>query len=336
LLIIAAVFIVSLVFSLIVGAKLQKTISTPIKTLATAATSVSHDQNYSVRVDPRGTDEIRLLINAFNDMLDKLVERENQRDQAEHELRAHRDHLEELVHQRTAALEASNKELEAFSYSVSHDLRAPLRSIHGFSQILFEDYRDKLDDQGMDHLARIQSAAINMASLIDDLLQLARISRSDFTCTKLNFSEIAAQSLDKLQQQEPDRKIKSQIQENLYGYGDLNLLSVALDNLVGNAWKYTSKTGIAEIEFGRINSQNGQTVFFIKDNGAGFDMQYVDKIFVAFQRLHGPNEFPGTGIGLATVQRIINRHKGKIWAESEIGKGTTVFFSLGTHECNED
>jgi light-regulated signal transduction histidine kinase (bacteriophytochrome) len=175
-----------------------------------------------------------------------------------------------------------------------------------------------------------------MASLIDDLLQLARISRSDFTCTKLNFSEIAAQSLDKLQQQEPDRKIKSQIQENLYGYGDLNLLSVALDNLVGNAWKYTSKTGIAEIEFGRINSQNGQTVFFIKDNGAGFDMQYVDKIFVAFQRLHGPNEFPGTGIGLATVQRIINRHKGKIWAESEIGKGTTVFFSLGTHECNED
>ena len=336
LVILAGLVIVSLGIALVVGARMQQSISTPIKTLATAATSVSQGKDYSVRIDPQGMDEFRLLINAFNDMLDKIAERENQRDHAEQELRDHRDHLEELVQQRTAALEASNKELEAFSYSVSHDLRAPLRSIHGFSQILLDDYHDKLDAQGMDYLKRVQSAAVNMANLIDDLLQLARITRSGFVCQKVNISIIAAHTIEKLKQEEPARAVKLHIQNDLVVYGDQNLLSVALDNLLGNAWKYTSKTGAAEIDFGQIHSQNGHHVFFVKDNGAGFDMKYVEKIFAAFQRLHTPDEFPGTGIGLATVQRIIDRHRGKIWAESEVGKGTTIFFTLDTNESTED
>ena len=254
LVILAGLVIVSLGIALIVGARMQQSISTPIKTLATAATSVSQGKDYSVRIDPQGMDEFRLLINAFNDMLDKIAERENQRDHAEQELRDHRDHLEELVQQRTAALEASNKELEAFSYSVSHDLRAPLRSIHGFSQILLDDYHDKLDAQGMDYLKRVQSAAVNMANLIDDLLQLARITRSGFVCQKVNISIIAAHTIEKLKQEEPARAVKLHIQNDLVVYGDQNLLSVALDNLLGNAWKYTSKTGAAEIDFGQIKS----------------------------------------------------------------------------------
>lgn len=334
--ILAGLIVAALVIALVVGARLQRSISNPIKSLATAAASVSQDKDYTVRIDPKGLDEIRLLIEAFNNMLDTIVQRENQRDQAEEALRAHRDHLEELVQQRTAALETSNKELEAFSYSVSHDLRAPLRSIHGFCQILVEDYSDNLDAQGKDYLKRVQAAAVNMATLIDDLLQLARISRSDFTPQLVNISEIATQSVEKLQQQDPARVVKFRIQKNLLVNGDQSLLTVALDNVLSNAWKYTSKIESAEIEFGQSESQNGHPIFYVKDNGAGFDMKYVDKIFAAFQRLHATDEYPGTGIGLATVKRVIDRHHGKIWAESEIGKGTTIYFTLNKTSKRRD
>jgi light-regulated signal transduction histidine kinase (bacteriophytochrome) len=193
-----------------------------------------------------------------------------------------------------------------------------------------------LDEQGKDYMKRVQAAAVNMATLIDDLLQLARISRSDFTPKTVDISEIATQSIEKLRQQDPNRMVKSRIQKNLLVNGDQSLLAVALDNLLSNAWKYTSKTDTAEIEFGQSNSQNGHPVFFVKDNGAGFDMKYVDKIFAAFQRLHSPNEYPGTGIGLATVKRVIDRHHGRIWAESQIGKGTTIFFTLNKRNKHKD
>jgi signal transduction histidine kinase/HAMP domain-containing protein len=230
--------------------------------------------------------------------------------------------------QLTSSLEAANKELEAFSYSTSHDLRAPLRSIDGFSQVLLEDYGDRLDTQGQEYLGRIRMATQRMAELIDALLELSRVTRAELSRTPLDLTAMARTITDEFCHREPARAVDLVLAEGLTTSGDQPLLRVALENLLGNAWKFTAHKTQARIEIGSLRQPDGVLVYFVRDNGAGFDMQYVHKLFGAFQRLHRVGEFPGTGIGLATVQRIIHRHGGRIWAESIVDHGSTFYFTL--------
>ena len=236
---------------------------------------------------------------------------------------------EEALKERGTQLEAANKELEAFAYSVSHDLRAPLRSIDGFSQALLEDYADNLDAEGQRHLQRVRAASQRMAELIDDLLALSRITRSEMHHETVNLSALAQTVAEGLRQAEPERQVEFVIAANLVAPVDGRLLRAALENLLGNAWKFTAKQPQGRIEFGAMR-QEGQTVYFVRDNGAGFDMTYADKLFGPFQRLHTTAEFSGSGIGLATVQRIIHRHGGRIWAEGVVDKGATFYFTVVT------
>jgi len=249
------------------------------------------------------------------------------RKQAENEVHQLNQELEKRVKERTEQLEAANKELEAFSYSVSHDLRAPLRSIDGFSQALIEDYQDKVDEQGKNYLQRIRLATQRMAQLIDDMLTLSRVSRNEMIVQQVNLSEIVKAVAAELHENQSDRQVEFLVQDNVHGQGDSRLLRIVFENLVGNAWKFTSKHSSARIEFGTMQ-QEEKLVYFIRDDGAGFDMNNAKKLFGAFQRLHSANEFPGTGIGLATVQRIIHRHGGNVWVESEVEKGATFYFTI--------
>ena len=226
-----------------------------------------------------------------------------------------------------AATEASNRELEAFSYSVAHDLRSPLRSVDGFCQILEEEYGHRLDETGRDYLGRVRRAAQRMAALIDDLLRLARITQGEMSYSNVNLSQMAAQIRDDLRDSAPARLAEFSMAPNILTRGDARLLRIVLENLLSNAWKFTANQPVARIEFGS-ESTDGQTVLYVRDNGVGFDMAYAGKLFGAFQRLHGAHEFPGTGIGLATVQRIVNKHGGRIWAEAAPGKGATFRFTL--------
>jgi len=236
---------------------------------------------------------------------------------------------EEALQASKTQLEAANKELESFSYSVSHDLRAPLRGIDGFSKALLKDYGEILDDQGKDFLRRVSGATHRMAALIDDLLKLSRITRTEMHREKVNLSRLVAKAAEELQQTQPSRSVEFIIADKVNGIGDPHLLRVCIENLLGNAWKYTGKVPDAKIEFG-VKYDGEDTVHFVRDNGAGFDMAYVDKLFGAFQRLHSTAEFEGTGIGLATVQRIIHRHGGRVWAEAEVNKGATFYFTLAS------
>jgi signal transduction histidine kinase len=251
----------------------------------------------------------------------------SERKKAEQELWQHRQQLEKLVADRTVALTAANEELESFSYSVSHDLRTPLRSIDGFSQMLLEECDRKLDDSEKDYLQRVRNGVQYMGELIDDLLKLSKVSRGTLARKTVDLSALAEATLTHLRASDPERKVDVCIAPGLSVNADATLLSAVLENLLGNAWKYTGKVDQAVIEIGEIE-RDGETVFYVKDNGAGFDMRYADKLFGAFQRLHMKDEFPGTGIGLATVHRIVLRHGGRIWAEAEPGKGATFFFTL--------
>lgn len=228
---------------------------------------------------------------------------------------------------RSLELEAINKELEAFSYSVSHDLRAPLRSIDGFSKALLEDYADTLDEQGKDFLRRVRSATQRMAQLIDDILSLSRITRSEMRREDVNVSTMVHEIAEELKKTQPERPAEFIIAPDIIINCDARLIRIVFENLLGNAWKYTGKKPLTRIEFG-TNPFEGHPAYFIRDNGAGFDMANVGKLFGAFQRLHSPSDFPGTGIGLATVQRIIHRHGGRIWAEGKVDEGATFYFTL--------
>jgi len=228
------------------------------------------------------------------------------------------------------ALEAANKELETFSYSVSHDLRSPLRAIDGYTDLLLEDYYDLFNDEGKQHFQRIRKNAQRMAELIDDLLKLSRVGRQQLHKRPVNLSLMSMDIIQKHQDENPQHNVTVEVEDNICVKGDPSLLQITLDNLISNAWKYTEKTASPKIQFYRIKL-NGTTTYCIKDNGVGFDMSYSNKLFGAFQRLHSPEEFSGNGIGLATVSRIINRHGGRVWAEGAVNKGATFFFTLGEH-----
>lgn len=237
------------------------------------------------------------------------------------------EELELRVRQRTAQLEAANAGLEAFTYSVSHDLRAPLRALDGFSQALLEDYAGQFDAEGQLYLQRLRAASQRMGKLIDDLLHLSRVTRAEMTLAPVKLSEMVREIATALQESQPERQVTFTIAPDVVVIADPGLLRIAMENLLNNAWKYTSKHAQACIEFG-TQQQGHETVYFVRDDGAGFDMAFADKLFGAFQRLHQMTEFEGTGIGLATVWRIIQRHGGKVWAEGAIERGATFFFSL--------
>ena len=266
-----------------------------------------------------------LLLSAATAVLASRIAGARQREENDRRMKAD---LEQRVTERTVALQAANQELEAFSYSVSHDLRAPLRAIDGFSQALLEDYLGQLDDQGKNYLNRVRAATQRMGHLIDDMLVLSQITRVEMRREAVDLSALAADVLAELQKSEPERKVDWRIESGLIAEGDAQLLRVALVNLLGNAWKFTGKTANAKIEFGVIPNADGTTDFFVRDNGVGFDMAYASKLFGAFQRLHTLAEFPGTGIGLATVQRIIHRHGGQVHGEGVLGQGATFHFTL--------
>lgn len=296
----AATIVMGIVFSLSTAG--------PINRLKSATERIAKG-NLKHKVDITRKDEIGALASSFNNMTRKLA----------NEIAEHKRTENELA--------ANNKELEAFCYSVSHDLRAPLRGIDGFSGALEEDFAHELNSQGKDYVRRIRTASQRMGQLIDDLLDLSRITRSEMKHEEVDLSAMAQKIASELQELQPERQIEFIIAEGLCVNGDTNLLQVAMDNLLNNAWKFTGKHSHAKIEFG-ILQNDSRHVYFVSDDGAGFDMAYVHKLFGAFQRLHSLAEFEGTGIGLATVQRIIHRHGGRIWAEGEVEHGATFYFTL--------
>lgn len=277
-------------------------------------------------------DREQLLTRHWRELEQRVRERDHQiekRKKAEGDVRKMNEELEERVTRRTAQLETANRELDAFAYSVSHDLRSPLRAIDGFSLALLEDYQNKLDTEGKDYLLRVRKGSQRMGQLIDDILKLSRLTRGQMHFEPVDLSRMAREVAGELTEAAPSRRADFEIAPSVCVTGDPQLLRVAMENLLGNAWKFTSRKPAAKIAFG-TQKEGITTRYFIRDNGAGFDMAYADKLFGAFQRLHGANEFSGTGIGLATVQRVIHRHGGHIWAESAVDYGTTFYFTLGT------
>lgn len=258
----------------------------------------------------------------------RVQEAEHRRDEALRALSKTNQQLEQRVRERTAELENSNQELEAFSYSVSHDLRAPLRSIQGFSDALLEDHGMSISDGSRDCLDRIRGAANRMSELIDGMLSLSRLSRGEFRAEPVDLSAMAREILHDLARRENGRQVEAVLPAGLAAQGDRRLLRAVMENLLGNAWKFTSKRSRTRIEVGRAGTEEERAVFFVKDNGAGFDMAYANKLFGTFQRLHDAAEFPGTGVGLASVQRVVQRHGGRVWAESVMGNGATFYFTL--------
>ncbi len=322
LLILTLLLLAGTVIALWLGKRIQRVITEPVDHLGKVARTIAEDRDYSVRADKESEDEIGLFVDAFNTML-STIEEQNQ------DLLEARDRLEEMVAERTTELHASNKELESFCYSVSHDLRTPVRAVRSFSQILEEDFATTLNEEGRDYLRRIQQAGGRMEHLIDDMLQLSRITRQELIKRPVDLSSLAHQVERELADADatPRRNVRFDVQQGLRADGDPNLLRILLTNLIGNALKYTSQQAVAHIELGS-RDVDAQRQYYIRDDGVGFDMQYAKKLFGVFERLHG-KEFEGTGIGLATAERIVLRHGGRIWGEGEPGKGATFYFTLG-------
>ena len=284
-----------------------------------AQTKAGNTIPVEVAFSPLQTQKGMLVMAAIRDI--------SNRKQVEEELIAYRDHLEELVAERTAALSTVNKELEEFSYTISHDLRAPLRSIDGFSLALLEDCEAHLPQEAKAYLKRIRSAAQRMGQLIDEVLDLARVSRCELSKKYVDLTQLARDIIADLQVNNPARHVSITVGNDLTVKADESLVRVVLENLIDNAWKFTSRKGSAEITVDQIEIED-RKIFYVKDNGVGLNMQYANKLFGPFQRLHSVDDFPGTGVGLATVHRIVQRHGGQIWVESEPNKGTTFYFTL--------
>ena len=305
---------------------IQRFISNPLIELQRATDNVSLEREVMPELIKHNNDEIGSLVDSFNRMI-KTIAEQNQI------ILDHTDNLEQEVHERTKELALANKELEAFSYSVSHDLKAPLRTIEGFSLALEEDYGEQLDETALHYLSRVRAGSEKMSQLISNLLQLSRVTRLELNKQTVDLSSLSNKILNDLKSDHSQRDIQIHIQKELHSTGDPILIEILLDNLISNAWKYSQKVPLTIIEIGSHNHL-GNIVYYIKDNGAGFNMKYANQLFKPFNRLHSAEEFDGTGIGLATVSRIIERHHGKVWVNSEQDMGTTFYFTLFPRSSN--
>jgi signal transduction histidine kinase len=320
--IVGSVFLVSLMAGILLSFFIRRSLAEPILQLAETAQTVSREKNYSIRVPlaSAGRDELSNLVYTFNDMLEQIETRDR-------ELQEAHNHLEQRVAERTTQLNAANEELEAFSYSVSHDLRAPLRHMSAFSQLLEEECSSGLNEEAKHYIERIQESAKRMGQLVDDLLKMAQVSRRSLNSASTDLNVLLKDVLAELQPEFEKRTIRWNIGELPWVNCDAGLMKQVFANLLSNAVKYSRRRETAIIEVGEKEIE-GQRTIFVRDNGAGFDQRYADKLFGVFQRLHRAEDFEGTGVGLATVQRIIKRHGGRIWAASEVEKGSTFFFTL--------
>ncbi len=315
----------SFLLAFILSRILQRVITQPVLELAKTAKAISERKDYQVRARKFGRDEIGFLTDSFNDMLAQIQK-------AEEEIRVLNSELEQRVQKRTAELAASTKEMEAFTYSVSHDLRAPLRHVAAFGEILQEDYAKQLTPEAQDYLRRMIDGARNMSHLVDDLLNLARIGRAELKREPTNLDSVVDEVIEELKPEIEKRKIEWRIEHLPVVECDRGLIKQVFANFISNAVKYTRRRENAVIQIGLVKSVrvDNQTAIFVRDNGVGFDMKFSDKLFGVFQRLHRAEDFEGTGVGLATVDRIIRRHGGHVWAEGEIDKGATFYFTLGS------
>lgn len=320
----AVLLLVCLLVALLVGIVFKRFLAQPIVSLAETALEVSRSRDYSLRFLPlQEYDELVSLTEAFNEMLSEIQRRDLALEQA-------KVNLEQRVEQRTAQLQAANRELEAFSYTVAHDLRSPLQAINNVAYLFEVTEQPDASEERRAMLAQLRASVTSMSNMIDDLLDLSRSTSTELHLTKLDLSPMASAILDGLAKTNPERRVRAIVHPNCHVVADRGLMQIALQNLLRNAWKFTGRREEAEIEFGCLE-QPGASVIYVRDNGAGFDPRLAERLFKPFQRLHGSDEFPGTGIGLATVRRIVGRHGGDVWAEGEVGKGANFYFTLEAH-----
>lgn len=342
------VMLVAMFIAFLMSSWLQAIVTRPILAIGEVAREVVTQRDYSRRAEKLSDDEVGVLVESFNDMLSEIEKRTRDIESSNHKLALEIEErrrseveiarlnteLEDRVRERTLQLEVANQELEAFCSSVSHDLRAPLRAIDGFSQALVEDFAEGIPEEGRRYLSRIRVSAQRMSDLIEDLLNLSQVSRAKLAIQPVDVGDIARQVVADLRLRDPDRVVDVSIWEGMQADADPGLLRAALENLVGNAWKFSSRADKPRIEIGVLRDRE-QSTFYVRDNGAGFDMAFKDKLFGTFQRLHSASDFPGTGVGLATVQRIIHRHGGRIWADAQVGKGAVFYFTLAGDDSEE-
>lgn len=325
-----AVTVIFLAFGIIAAYLLAKSMTRPIIELSACAAALkSGNDRVQAHIDT--SDELGQLATSFNSMVAAIRLRTKDLEEALEELYQLNLKLEDKVSQRTSQLEVANRELESFNYAASHDLRAPLNRLTGYCDALKEDYGKKLDEKGLHYIARIAATGTQMNLVLSAMLTLYQVQQREMIPRSLDISELAHAVAASLRQQEVGREVQFMIQDGIIVTADMKLIWLALENLLGNAWKFTKDRPDAKIEFGET-VLDGERVCFVKDNGAGFDMAYYDKLFTPFQRLHNQDDFPGTGVGLAIVQRIISRHGGRIWFESQEGIGTTCYFTLHSDE----
>jgi signal transduction histidine kinase len=317
----ALILFVCLCVALLVGVTFRKVLAEPVVSLAQTARQVSRSRDYSLRFTPRREyDELLSLTDAFNEMLSEIQQRDSALGQA-------KANLEIRVEERTAQLQAANRELEAFSYTVAHDLRSPLQAINNICYLFEVTEQSDAPPEKKSMLVQLRASVTAMSNMIDDLLDLSRSTSAELHLKKIDLSPLVTSILDSLAKSSPERRVRVVVHPNCHVDADPGLMQIVLQNLLRNAWKFTGRRAEGEIEFGCME-RGKDSVVYIRDNGAGFDPQLADRLFKPFQRLHGSTEFPGTGIGLATVRRIVARHHGDVWATGEVDKGATFYFTL--------